>query len=156
MRLTDLAQEIDIEFESMQFTVNELAALRHDIADREPTIRELAAAALFLANFYSGVENVLKRIGRFHRVEVPVGSDWHLELLRSFGDPPREGLPFILNEELVNDLGPFRQFRHVVHHGYGFRLRWLDMLPGVEATNSVFGRFKQAIDCYLHNMLDEP
>jgi hypothetical protein len=89
----------------------------------------LAAAALFLANFYNGIENVLKRICRFNHVDIPAGGDWHLELASSFGDLPRHGLPRLLDAQLVSDLAPYLQFRHVVHHGYGFRLRWTDMLP---------------------------
>lgn len=52
MRSSDLRREIDIELEATELTVQELAALRRDVGAREPTIRELAAAALFLANFY--------------------------------------------------------------------------------------------------------
>jgi hypothetical protein len=122
----------------------------------EPSLRELAAAGLFLANFYNGIENVLKRICRSHDVEIPAGGDWHLELVKSFCDPPREGLPRLLNAELANDLAPYRQFRHVVHHGYGFRLRWLDMLPGVEGASNIFERFKNAVDDYLHSIPEEP
>jgi hypothetical protein len=43
MKISDLAQEIDIEFEAIEVTVHELATLRQDVALREPASR-LAAA----------------------------------------------------------------------------------------------------------------
>ncbi len=52
MRLADLREEISVELEAMEITVNELLALQQDVADREPTIRENTAAAAFLAQFY--------------------------------------------------------------------------------------------------------
>jgi hypothetical protein len=156
MRPIDLAREIEIEFEAMRITVDELTALSQDIAGREPAVRELAAAALFLANFYNGAENVLKRICRFQQVEMPAGSDWHVELAKSFCDPPSLGLPLLLDSELASALAPYRQFRHVVHHGYGFRLLWADMQPGVEAAGCIFDRFKESVNAYLARAGDEP
>ena len=43
----------------MEATVQELLALQHDAAERQLTIREKTAAA-FLAQFYNGVENILR------------------------------------------------------------------------------------------------
>jgi hypothetical protein len=39
--------------------------LQGDVASREPTVREKTAAAAFLAQFYNGVEIILKRISRY-------------------------------------------------------------------------------------------
>ena len=80
MRAEEIKAEIAIEFDSLQQVVNKLEALRRDVAGREPSVREKTAAAAFLAQFYSGVENILKRLSRFHGVILPVGDNWHLEL----------------------------------------------------------------------------
>lgn len=152
MKPTELAEQLDIEFEAIQLTVDELSSLCEDVSGREPSVRELAAAGLFLANFYNGIENVLKRICRFHEIDIPMASDWHVELTKAFCDPPAEGLPLLLNRQLADDLAPFRQFRHVVHHGYGFRLRWSDMLPGVAGAGEVFARFKAAVENHLREI----
>jgi hypothetical protein len=58
----ELKAEIGIEFDSLQQVVNEIETLREDVAGREPTVREKTAAAAFLAQFYSGIENILKRL----------------------------------------------------------------------------------------------
>ena len=66
MKATELQEEISIELEAMQIVVTELAALQNDTINREPTLREKTAAAAFLAQFYNGVENILKRICLYH------------------------------------------------------------------------------------------
>ena len=58
MNLNELREQIDIERDSLAHTLAELASLERDVADREPTVRGLAAAGLFLANIYTGIENV--------------------------------------------------------------------------------------------------
>lgn len=39
-------------------------------------------ARVLLAPFYSGIENILKRVSRFHGVELPAGDNWHLDLCK--------------------------------------------------------------------------
>jgi hypothetical protein len=73
----DLREQIAVELNALEVTVNELLALQHDVAHRESTIRERAAAAAFLAQFYNGIENILKRISRYHNVPLPTGETWH-------------------------------------------------------------------------------
>ena len=46
-------------------------------------------------------------------------------------------------------LAPYRRFRHVVHHGYGFQLRWEDMLPGIEAAPNVWSSLRAVLESYL-------
>jgi hypothetical protein len=74
----DLREEITVELEALDVTVRELSALRQDVADRDPTAREKIAAAAFLAQFYNGIENILKRISLFHDVPLPSGETWHV------------------------------------------------------------------------------
>jgi hypothetical protein len=45
----ELEEEIVVELEALESTVNELLSLQGDVAGREPTVREKTAAAAFLA-----------------------------------------------------------------------------------------------------------
>jgi len=74
MTTDELREEIGIELELIGDTVRELSSLRNDVGAREPTVREKTAAAAFMAQFYGGVENILKRISRFHAVPLPAGN----------------------------------------------------------------------------------
>jgi hypothetical protein len=62
----ELEEEIAVELEAIDATVDELLSIQRDVADRKPTVREKTAAAAFLAQFYNGVENILKRLSYIH------------------------------------------------------------------------------------------
>ncbi len=115
----------------MATVVKEIVSLERDTADLEPTNREKTAASAYLAQFYNGVENILKRISRFHNVTLPTSPTWHIDLLNRFCHPPLEPLPVLFNDSLATQLSALRKFRHVVHHGYGFQLDWERLIEGI-------------------------
>jgi hypothetical protein len=120
----ELREEIAVELEAIESTVNELQSLQRDVADRKPTVREKTAAAAFLAQFYNGVENILKRLSRFHNIAIPSGETWHVELFQLYCSPIKPNLPILLDKAISIALAPYRRFRHVAFHGYGFQLEW--------------------------------
>ena len=144
-----LKAEIAIEFAALRQVASELDALRMDVAGREPTVREKTAAAAFLAQFYSGIENILKRRSRFHGVDLPAGENWHFDLFKRFGPPGHPPLPRLFDVALARQLGPFRRFRHVVHHGYGFQIEWDRMREGVEHVAQVLAAFHHRVEAHL-------
>ena len=96
MTVEDLREEIGIECESIEAILEEIIALRKDVEGRKPTVREKTAAAAFLAQFYNGIENILKRISLFHNISLPGGDMWHVELFKRFCDPSYKPLPLLL------------------------------------------------------------
>ena len=148
----DLREEIAIELEAMEITVNELLSLQRDVAEREPTIRELTAAAAFLAQFYNGLKNILKRISLFRGVPLPTSETWHVGLFQRFAAPAYPGLPQLFDTELAAVLAPYRRFRHVAFHSYGFQLDWHRMSEGVKNVQSVFNQIKDSLSAYLESI----
>ncbi|MBI4582534.1 MAG: hypothetical protein HY717_00680 [Planctomycetes bacterium] len=151
MTFADLEKEVTIEFELMESTVKELVSLLKDVGEREPTIREKTAAAAFLAQFYNGVEHIMKRICRYHGVDLPTGDTWHSELFKRFCSPGFKPLPILLGKSLASNLAPYRNFRHVVFHSYGFQLEWSRMIDGIRTIQKVFRQFKKKLTDYLEN-----
>jgi len=149
MTVDDLREELGIELELIGDTVRELSSLRTDVGMREPTIREKTAAAAFMAQFYGGVENILKRVSRFHAVPLPTGDTWHIDLFKRFCAPSYDPLPALFDERLAATMSTFRKFRHVVYHGYGFQLDWSRMQEGMAGIEDVFHKFKSILDKYL-------
>ncbi len=134
----DLREEVSIELEYIRTVLQELAELRNDTEGKAPSVREKTAAAAFLARFYGGVENILKRVSRFHDVDLPVGNTWYIELFKRFCSPSYQVLPELFDNSLSLAIGPFRKFRHVVYHGYGHQLDWDRMCEGIETVDEVF------------------
>jgi hypothetical protein len=152
MRNTELREEIVIELEALETTTNELLALHRDVADHEPTVREKTAAAAFLAQFYNGVENILRRISHYHNVPLPAGETWHIELFQRFSSVPHPDLPILFDDTLAADLAPYRRFRHVVFHGYGFQMDWARMSEGIIHVQDTFSRVKVSLTSYLQTI----
>lgn len=155
MRTASLPEEISIELELMAQIVSEVSSLCHDVAGRLPTVRERTAAAAFLAQFYGGVENILKRIHRYYNVPLPTGDTWHLDLFKRFCPPGKDPLPLLFDEELASALSPFRKFRHVVHHGYGFQIEWEMMSEGLVSLEAVFQEVSVVFDSFLDVLQDD-
>jgi len=82
-----LVEDIRDELGQMDIVAEELEAIADDVGEGPVTLRDRAAASAFLASFYMGVENVLKRIARFHGVDPPRGERWHVELFKQFCAP---------------------------------------------------------------------
>jgi hypothetical protein len=145
----ELLEEISIELELLGAVIGEISTLKQDLMEREPTVREKTAAAAFLAQFYGGVENILKRIHRYQGLQLPTGDTWHTDLFRRYCDPPYGDLPLLFDEKLAVEMAPYRKFRHVVYHGYGFQMDWDRMNEGIEHIADVFSRFKTTLAEYL-------
>jgi hypothetical protein len=152
MNPIELSEEIAFELESMQITVDELVSLHQDMVHKEPTLRDKTAAAAFLSQFYNGLENILKRIYRYYGISLPTGETWHLDLFQSFCSPTHSNLPQLFDQDLASALAPYRRFRHVAFHSYGFQLDWSRMVTGVENVKSVFEQIKSNISAYLRSI----
>ncbi len=149
MTASQLREEVEIELDCLRELVLEVSALRHDVAGREPTVREKTAAGAFLAQFYGGVENILKRIHYFYALQLPAGDTWHLDLFKRYCQPGYESLPILFDQQLAAKLAPFRKFRHVVYHGYGFQIDWDRMITGLESIDSLFDELESALKSFL-------
>ncbi len=132
MTSEELQEEIKLELDFIGIAVTEAIAIYQDLGNREPTIRDKTAAAAFMAQFYGGLENILKRIHRYYSVPLPSGDTWHIDIFKRFCNPALAGLPTLFDEQMALDLAPFRAFRHVVYHSYGFQLDWDRMRDGLK------------------------
>jgi len=149
MKREDIQEEISIEIENIRMTIQELNAIYRDVEGKTPSVRDKTAAAAFLAQFYSGIENILKRISHFLGVPLPSGDTWHVDFFRRFCIPPLHPLPLLFDAPLASELAAYRKFRHVVHHGYGFQLEWERMEEGIRHVDDIFERFLVSLEAYI-------
>lgn len=143
MTFEDLKEEIAIEMELLHTIITELRSLQEDVGGREATLREKTAAAAFLAQFYGGIENILKRFCRFHGLALPAGDTWHADLFRWFCNPSYGPLPVLFDEDLERRMAPYRKFRHVAFHSYGTQMDWSRLREGIDGVEDVFGKFRE-------------
>jgi hypothetical protein len=154
MRPDVLRQALSDEMDLIAETIGEVDDALASFGEREPATVEVAGVALFLANLYMGVENILVRICEGLGTELPQGPSWHADLFDMFCHAQDHGLPEIIDVELADEIGGYRKFRHVTFHGYGVGLLWDRMRPGAEKAGDVFDRFFIGLSEYLADLRD--
>jgi len=116
--------------------------------DTAPTEIELSALAATLHSFYTGVENIFKRVAVELDSEPVRGDAWHRELLRRMKTPTARR-PALLSEELHDALNEYLRFRHVFRSAYSFDLDWRKMSPLVLRLEETFQNLEDALDEFL-------
>ncbi len=119
-----LAERIRAEIVPLQHVV-ERAESALNRSSQQPANQEyfLAAAALDLHSFYSGVERLLEMIARDVDQSIPSGSAWHRDLLAQLVLPIPPVRPAVLTSETEVALRDYLGFRHVIRNVYTFDLK---------------------------------
>jgi len=135
---TLLAEALRVEIENLRRVQDEAAANRADFAERSPeSLRELRGIASNLADIYQGAETAFQRIARATREGLPSGREWHRELLTQMSHQVPGVRPAVLSAETLGALEPFRSFRHLTRHRYGFDLDWAEIEPLLATAKTV-------------------
>jgi len=120
-RYTVLATRIRRELQALE-RVADRAKRALTLALENSTDRELYldAAALNLHDFYTGLERAFQQIAGALDETVPVGSNWHRELLHQMAVERPEIRPAVISEKTLESLDEYLRFRHVVRNIYAF------------------------------------
>ncbi len=113
-----------------------------------PTEIELSALAALLHSFYTGVENIFKRVTVELDGEPVRGDSWHRELLLRM-KMPTPHRPALLSEELHDTLNEYLRFRHVFRNAYSFDLDWQKMSPLVLRLEETFKMLELALNIFV-------
>ena len=113
-----------------------------------PTDIELSALAAALHSFYTGVENIFKRVAVELDGQPPQGEAWHRDLLRRMttGTVNR---PALLSTKLHDALLDYLRFRHVFRNAYSFDLDWAKLSPLVLQWEETFRQVEAALDVFI-------
>lgn len=57
-----------------------------------------------------------------------------------------------MDPALAHQLGPYRRFRHVVYHGYGFQIEWDRMREGLDQVGQVLRAFRDRTETHLASL----
>lgn len=76
---------------------------------------------------------------------MPKGESWHKELLTSSFKPPEGKIP-IFNQDIVDRLHSYRNFRHRFISGYGSQLKGEKMLVLIDNIETLWNHSK---GCHL-------
>ena len=143
--------EVELELDNLTVLVAEINKVLIDPQHEEADIIPKTATASFMAQYYSGIENILKRITKYFNIPLPKTESWHYELFTFFCDPPYLSLPVLFDAEIKIEINELRKFRHRVHHGYSFTLEWSDLLIGANSVLKTFVPFSRNVRIFLNS-----
>jgi uncharacterized protein YutE (UPF0331/DUF86 family) len=134
--MAELHERVTAELENIDTVVTEIEEL---IADERTDKYAVNSFALYLHNFYNGVENILKQLIRSRDLMLPSGDTWHKDLLGiARGNA-------IISETLYAALLDYLNFRHFVVHSYSFTLELDLFFPLIINLPDVYRDFKSQI-----------
>lgn len=116
--------------------------------DTIPNEIELSALAATLHSFYTGVENIFKRVDVELDDRRVSGETWHRDLLLRMKARTTDH-PALLSNALHDLLLEYLRFRHVFRSAYSFDLDWRKMSPLVLKVEETFHQLEAALDVFL-------
>lgn len=141
--MAEIKEQVEVEFENIQQV---LSNLPQENAQQNLSVLEIAGMATLIHNFYNGMENVIKQLIRYNKLEFPIGPSWHRDLLQVALTSE------IVTHETVNKLKPYLGFRNFFVHGYAFQIEQEKIQPLVNQANVLFDSFKKEIAAYLEEL----
>jgi hypothetical protein len=127
--------EINVELTQFNTLLDTYRTLLDQVRTREPTYVELLALAGILHSFYSGFENIFKRIAMDFDNGFEKTDSWHSDLLEKM-IVPTPNRSAVLSEPLKERLQQYLGFRHVFRSAYSYNLTWSKMQDLVLETDS--------------------
>ena len=91
-------------------------------ASRDPEDLYVDAAALNVHGFYAGLEHIFTLIAERIDGSLPIGPNWHQDLLRQMTAEMPGVRAAVLSPDLFPLLDRYRGFRHVVRNVYAYVL----------------------------------
>ena len=99
-------------------------------------------------DLYTGAERIFVRLAEELNGGVPLGEQWHRQLLQDMARDLPDVRPHVIAPELASELGEFLRFRHVFCNVYGFVLEAERMKPLEERFASVLDRLTAQVRAF--------
>ena len=145
MTIDDLKKYCDNEFTNINRIVDELYSVYKPDKTEYPVAEQAAISAL-LINIYSGIENILKQMLKFDKLEVDDSPDWHEKVLRKAGEIA------ILPPDLIQFLSKYLAFRNYFLYTYIFNIKWDDMKSMVESARDIVSNVHSEVEEYIQSI----
>ncbi len=143
-RFAALKADIDREMRNLDRLTREMDEILGEAP--EGSAVKVRAAGSVLHDFYTGVEKIFRQIAVRIDQDLPVGDDWHIQLLQRMAVPIEGIRPQVIDEALESSLEEYLRFRHLFRNIYGFELKWDRCQPLVKNLGKTLGNLKDQID----------
>lgn len=143
-----LTEEILHEIEALAEVIAhiETGVIDFQVAAEDNKIYIIEAVALSLQSFYTGIENIFRRIATYVDGALPVGERWHVDLLERMNIPLPEIRPAVISDDTKQELKEFLSFRHAIRSVYIFEINGERVIELASTAATFFQKFKNDID----------
>ncbi len=90
-----------------------------------------------VVNFYTGLENIFKRIAEEIDMMMPQGKDWHKDLLHQMA-AKHSIRPPVISNKTVETLIQLLKFRHLARNIYGFELELEGIVENAQRVCDIY------------------
>jgi len=149
-RLDDEIIALESNFEKLQTVIAQAKTVDEIIIN--------PALASYVVDFYGGCERISERVAVTIDGGMPLGENWHQELLKQMAESGGDNRPPLWNGSLLLELDEYRKFRHLARHIYNIELKFERVLVLAQNVQLVLAKVKQAIalfnewlDTQVHN-----
>jgi hypothetical protein len=143
-----LRKQIALELDQLNRLLETHRPLLQQCLRTPPSDIELSALAAMLHSFYTGIENILKRVALESDGAMPSGEFWHRELLAAMTRSCKVRPP-VISCTLAEGLREYLEFRHVFRQAYTFDLRWDKMRALVLGCEETFQTLDAELNAFL-------
>ncbi len=145
MTTDELKKYCDEEFNNIERITKELFSVyRPEKSDY--TLTEEAAIAAFIINIYSGVENILKQMLIFDKLDIADAPAWHEKILIKAGEIG------ILPPKLFQMLSKYLAFRNYFIYTYIFNFHKEELRLLADTVKEVLIKFKAEVEEYIQTI----
>lgn len=141
-----LKEDILFEQTQLEVVVQKMNEIKKDVAEVN-----IAAVAVYLMNFYNGIENIMKRCAKEYYKKNLKGDDWHKQLLQQSCLEVNNKIP-LFNKEIVDGLYHYLSFRHFFIHGYVFKLKKEKMEPLLNDIDELWQKIKNQLSEFVNKI----
>jgi hypothetical protein len=140
---------------SIQDEITKLKLLekeKNGLFKRKPSNYVLRAGGSILHDFYTGIEKIFENIAKEIDQRVPMGEEWHSELLHQMTlDIP--GLrPPVITAHTEKKLREYLGFRHLFRKRYGFELDWEKMKRLLVKIPQVLSNLEKEVEVFFKTL----
>lgn len=130
-------ERIQAECELVEATLSLLAqTMRRPVLEKP----DWMAAAGFVFNAYTGIENILRSALRGQGIAaLPSSPTSHRDLIDMARDRG------VIDGDLSAEIDDYRAFRHFFSHGYGVTIDPDQLLPLIDQLPAVWSRFQESV-----------
>jgi len=145
-----LQKQVGVEIEQLNHLLETHQPLLGKCLSIKPDHIELSALAAMLHAFYTGIENILKRVSVELDGHSPTGEFWHRQLLDNMVSTGSKRTA-VISVHLRDALRSYLYFRHVFRQAYTFELRWEKMAGLVKECENTLRQLELELNTFFES-----